>query len=64
MLPSSTHKASLRKQIILMTDGSFKAAGYVLLTEEITSTSKAYAPVALGSEKFTPSQMKIYANDF
>ena len=53
-----------------MTDANFKIAGYALMTEEnpeqkITSTEKSYAPVAFGSETFSPSQLKmsIHANE-
>ena len=54
-----------------MTDASFSAAGYALLTEDdpeqkYTFSRKAYAPVAYGSKTFTTSQLKmsIYANKF
>ena len=54
-----------------MTDASFTAAGYAILTEDdpnqkYTSVKKSYAPIAYGSEIFTPSQLKmsIYANEF
>ena len=59
------------KQIVLMTDASFSAAGYAVLIEDdplekYTSTRKAYAPVAYGSKTFSPTQLKmsIYAKDF
>ena len=59
------------RQYVLMTDASFKNAGYALMTEEdpeqkITSTKKTYAPVAFGSKTFSPSQLKmsIYAKEF
>ena len=59
------------KQLALMTDASFSAAGYALLTEDnseqkYTSAKKAYAPIAYGSKTFTPSQLKmsIYAKKF
>ena len=44
----------LNKQIALMTDSSFSAAGYAVLIEDdplekYTSTRKAFAPVAVGS---------------
>ena len=34
--------------------------------QKITSTKKTYAPVALGSKTFSPSQLKmsVYAKDF
>ena len=54
-----------------MTDASFSAAGYALLTEDdpeqnYTSLRKAYAPIAYGSKTFTPSQLKMskYAKEF
>ena len=54
-----------------MTDASFTAAGYAILTEDdpnqkFTSTKKSYAPIAYGSKTFTPSQLKmsIYAKEF
>ena len=56
------------KQISLMTDASFGAAGYAVLIEndpnqKFTSLRKSYAPVAYGSKTFTPTQIKmsIYA---
>ena len=59
------------KQIALMTDASFTAAGYAVLIEDdplekYTSTRKAYAPVAYGSKTFSPAQLKmsIYAKEF
>ena len=47
-----------------MTDASFQAAGYAVLTEDdpnqkYTSTRKTYAPVAYGSKTFSPSQIKM-----
>ena len=54
-----------------MTDASFQAAGYAVLTEDdpnqkYTSTRKTYAPVAYGSKTYSPSQIKmsIYAKEF
>ena len=54
-----------------MTDANFKNAGYALMTEEdpeqkITFTKKTYAPVAIESKTFSPSQLKmsIYAKEF
>ena len=54
-----------------MTDASFQAAGYAVLTEDdpnqkYTSTRKTYAPIAYGSKTYSPSQIKmsIYANEF
>ena len=59
------------KEIALMTDASFTAAGYADLIEDdplekYTSTRKAYAPVAYGSKTFSPAQLKmsIYAKEF
>ena len=59
------------KQIALMTDASFGAAGYAILIEDypsqkFTSLRKSYAPVAYGSKTFTPAQIKmsIYAKEF
>ena len=54
-----------------MTDASFTAASYAILTEDnpnqkYTSDKKSYAPIAYGSKTFTPSQLKmsIYAKEF
>ena len=59
------------KQIALLTDASFSAAGYAVLIEDdplekYTSTRKAFAPVAYGSKTFSPTQLKmsIYAKEF
>ena len=59
------------KQIALVTDASFGAAGYAVLIEDdpnqkFTSLRKSYAPVAYGSKTFTPAQIKmsIYAKEF
>ena len=59
------------KQIALMTDASFGAAGYAVLIEDdpnqkYTSLRKSYAPVAYGSKTFTPAQIKMstYAKEF
>ena len=59
------------KQLVLMTDASFTAAGYDILTEhdpnqKYISVKKSYAPIAYGSKTFTPSQLKmsIYAKEF
>ena len=58
------------KQLVLMTDASFQAAGYAVLIEddpnqEYTSTRKTYAPIAYGSKTYSPSQIKmsIYAKE-
>ena len=52
------------KQLVLMTDASFQAAGYAVLieddpTQEYNSTRKTYAPIAYGSKKYSPSQIKM-----
>ena len=54
-----------------MTDASFTAAGYAILTkndqnQKYPSVKKSYAPIAYGSKTFTPSQpkMSIYAKEF
>ena len=59
------------KQLVLMTDASFQAAGYAVLVEDdpnqkFTSTRKTYAPIAYGSKTYSPSQIKmsIYAKEF
>ena len=59
------------KQIALMTDASFGAAGNAVLIEDdpnqkFTSLRKSNAPVAHGSKTFTPAQIKmsIYAKEF
>ena len=59
------------KQLVLMTDASFTAAGYAILTEDdpnqkYSSVKKSYAPIVYGSKTFTPSQLKmsIYAKEF
>ena len=59
------------KQLVLMIDASFQAAGYAVLIEDdpnqkYTSTRKTYAPIAYGSKTFSPSQIKmsIYAKEF
>ena len=59
------------KQLVLMTDASFRSAGYALMTEDnlyqkIQSKRKTYAPVAFGSKIFSPAQLKmcIYSKEF
>ena len=59
------------RQLVLMTDASFTAAGYAILTEDdpnqnFTSVKKSYAPIVYGSKTFIPSQLKmsIYAKEF
>ena len=53
----------LRKQLVLMTDASFRSAGYALMIEDnpdqkIQSKRKTYAPEAIGSKIFSPAQLK------
>ena len=59
------------KQLVLMADASFQAAGYAVLTEDdlnqnYTSTRKTYALTAYGSKTYSSSQIKmsIYAKEF
>ena len=59
------------KQLVLMTDASFRSAGYALMIEDnadlkIQSERKTYAPVAFGSKLFYPAQLKmsIYSKQF
>ena len=59
------------KQLVLMTDASFRSAGYALMIEDnpdqnIQSKRKTYAPVAFGSKIFSPAQhkMSIYSKEF
>ena len=59
------------KQLVVMIDASFQAAGYAVLIEDdpnqkYTSTRKTYAPIAYGSKTFSPTQIKIsiYAKEF
>ena len=59
------------KQLVLMTDASFRSAGYALMIEDnidqkIQSKRKTYAPVAFGSKIFSPAQLKmsIYSKEF
>ena len=59
------------KQLVLMTDASFRSAGYALMIEvntnqKIQSKRKTYAPVAIGSKIFSPAQLKmsIYSKKF
>ena len=52
------------KQLVLMTDASFKSAGYALMIEDnsdqkIQSARKTYTPVAIGSKSFSPAQLKL-----
>ena len=59
------------KQLVLMTDASFRSAGYALMIEDnpdqkIQSKRKTYAPVASGSKVFSPAQLKmsIHSKEF
>ena len=59
------------KQLVLMTDASFRIAGCALMIEDnpdqkIQSKTKMYAPVAFGSKVFPPAQLKmsIYSKEF
>ena len=52
------------KQLVLMTDASFRSAGYALLIEDnpdqkIQSKRETYAPVAFGLNVFPPAQLKM-----
>ena len=59
------------RQLVLMTDASFRSVGYALMVEDnpdqkIQSKRKLYAPVAFGSKIFSPAQLKmsIYSKEF
>ena len=59
------------KQLIVMSDASFTAAGYAIMFEDdpqqkLQSKRKTYAPIAFGSKTFNPTQLKmsIYAKEF
>ena len=59
------------KQLIMMTDASFTAAGYGIMIEDdpnqkLQSRRKTYAPIDFESKTFNPTQLKmsIYAKDF
>ena len=59
------------KQLVLMTDASFRSAEYAPKIEgnpdqKIQSKRKMYTPVAFGSEIFSPAQLKmsIYSKEF
>ena len=52
------------KQLVLMTDATFRSAGYALMIEDnpdqkIQLKRKTYAPVAFGSKIFSPAQLKM-----
>ena len=55
------------KQLVLITDASFRSAGYAVMIEakldqKVQSKIKTYAPVAFGSEVFSPAQLKMSIN--
>ena len=59
------------KQLVLMTDASFRTAGYALKIndnpdQKIQSKRKRYAPVAFGSKNFSLAELKmsIYSEEF
>ena len=59
------------KQLVLMTDASFRSAGNALIIEDnpdqkTQSKRKTYAPVAFSSKNFSPAQLKmlIYSKEF
>ena len=59
------------KQLVLMTDASFRSAGYALMMEDdpqqkLSSKRKTFAPIAFGSKIFSPAQLKmsIYSKEF
>ena len=61
----SPKKPLPNKQIALRTEASFMAAGFAVLIEDdpqvkYTSTRKAFAPVAYGSNTFSPAQLEKY----
>ena len=52
------------KQLVFMTDASFKSAGYALMIEDnpdqkIQSKRKTFARFAFGSKMFSPAQLKM-----
>ena len=57
------------KQLIVMSDASFTAAGYAVMIEDdpnqnLQSKRNLYAPLAFGSKTFNPTKMSIYAKVF
>ena len=55
------------KQLVLMTDASFRFAGYAPMIEDnpdqkIQSRRKTYALVAFDSKNFSPAQLKMSIN--
>ena len=60
-----------RKRFVLMTDASFKSAGYALMIEDNPdqkkqSKRKTYAPVAFGWKVLSPARLKVsrYSKEF
>ena len=58
-------------ETVLMTDASFRSAGYALMVEDnldqkIQSKRKTFAPLVFGSKIFSPAQLKMpnYSKDF
>ena len=52
------------KQLIVISDVSFTAAGYAIMIEDdpqqkLQSKRKTYAPIAFGSKIFNPTQLKM-----
>ena len=52
------------KQLVLVTDASFRSAGFALMIEDnpdqkVQSKRKTYAPVAFRSKVFSPAQLKM-----
>ena len=65
------HQPLPGKQLFIMTDAGFKAAGFAVLIEydpnqKYTSTNKTYAPVDYGSKTYSAYQIKMstYAKEF
>ena len=59
------------KQLVLMTDASYRSAGYALMMEDgpqqkLNSKRKTFASIAFGSKIFSPAQLKmsIYSKEF
>ena len=57
----------LGKQLVFMTDASFRSAGYALIIEDnpdqkIQSKRKTYASVSFASKFFSPAQLKMSVN--
>ena len=71
MLPTGIASPLPGKQMVLMTDANFQAAGYASLIEDdlnhkYTSAHKTYAPIPYELKTYTPSEIKlsIYAKEF